>query len=247
MKKHNKKDNYILTRKQIIFLNKFVMIVVVLIFMIILVWYFKLNLYFTDRNVWYYHLGDIYYSAGEYSKALQYAKKAVHNGYENPEVHRLLVKTYLRIRKFDEAKEELTSSKGLNGSSFYYREMGKIMRIQGMLNESLYYHKKGVEEFPFSKHAVGSFLDLGLTYLELNETENALIYLNKSKVLVEQFSQSDFLNKNGLLGQIHMGLGYVYQIKGLHQKAEEEFKIVNSFKLHKIQYISILSPNYEDH
>lgn len=238
MSKSNKESVFL--DNQTSFLNKLIIFVVIFVLVISFLWYFKLNLYFTDKYSWYIHMGNKYHSIGEEVRALQYAKKAIRIDPERPEARHVIIKVYMTERKFEKAKKELILLKELGESSIYYRYMGLIMREQDMIDESLHFFKKGIEKDAYSapNHvSVRLRIGVSIAYLKLNDTENAFKYLNQGKDLAERSYQDDPLRKRYSLAKIHAGLGFAYQKKGLHQKAEEEFKISESFKPGSVQYV----------
>ena len=199
--------------------------------MVSFLWYFKLSLYFTDRYLWYVYIGEKHYEVSnaitnvEDSESLKYADKAIQLNPDRLEAYRLKVRTFIELKLFSKAEEELYLSKEMNDSGFYYSYMGRIMQEKGMLDDPIDYFSKGIKEYPFF---AGNYINLGLDYLRIGDTENAFKYLNRSQSLVEQLSSKEFLKKRRL-GLIHAGLGLIYREQGLDEKAEEEFKIAKKY------------------
>ena len=242
------KNNF--TDVKIKFFTMVIIVIIITILIINIVIYSKLNLYFSDRYLWYVQMGYKHYDisidvrAAKESRILEYANKAIQLDPKRPEAHKLSVEYYYLWVHFNDTKtllpqlkEELVILKDMNESSFYYKTMGRIMREQNMLNESLFYFKKAIEEDPFF---VDNNVGLGLVYLKLGDTENAFKYLNQSKSLVESTYPNQPIKKRFNLVAIHTGLGFIYQEKRLYQKAEMEFEIAKSINLKDFNRISDL-------
>jgi len=223
--KNLKGEKYFLSKNKIGVINKLFIIAIIFIFIISLLWYFKLNLYFTDKYDWYVYLGNKHLEGGMNNKALDYANKAVGYDEDRSEAYKLKIKIYLKGLYKDD--EELSPLKDENRPYFYYIYAGFILREQGMLNEALYYFKKSIEVDPFF---IDGHIGLGLTYLKMDDIENAFKYLNQSKKFLGQSYISGSSEYQDALLLIHMGLGIIYKKKGFQQKAEEEFKIVESIR-----------------
>lgn len=222
-----------------------ILVIVTYIIIIIFVNY-KLSLYFTDKYLWYVYMGYKYHYLTDISqgnKPLIYADKALNLGQNRSDVHKLRAEYYYWLSFYDKSEEvlselnkELSILKNMNESSFYYRNMGLILREQDKLNESLHYLKKAIIEEPnsFENH-----LELSLVYLKADDIENALKHLNQSRFLIETQPTTKMI-KDYILAANHLALGLLYLKEGLDQEADAEFKIARTISSMYYERISEL-------
>ena len=95
MKKYNKHH---FSNKKIELLNKLIIIMIILVLISSLFWYFKPNLYFTNKYDWYMHMGNKHYENHAHitdrkgNMALKYTEKAIKLDPKRPEAYVLKVK-----------------------------------------------------------------------------------------------------------------------------------------------------------
>jgi len=218
MKKVGKRKYYFLDER-IKFFRRLFVIIIMLVFIVGLLWYYKPSLYFTDKAGWYTDMGFEYFNIYKYQKAFEYANKALSLDPDKLKARELRAKIFIRWDRYYFAEKELgylLADPSYLPSYYYYKGLLKLK--QNSLNESITYFEKSIVEDPL--FAPGYFY-IGLVYLKKDDLDNALAYFNQGKVYVDQSTDE-------IGADIHVGLGFVYQKKGLYQKAEEEFKIAES-------------------
>ena len=216
---------------------KVMTLIVILIFVIGLITFYEPSLYFKDRYLWYTYIGNKYHDIGKGDLALKYAHNAVFLDTTRPEAHKLRTRIYEARDMYNKAQQELSFLKSMNETSFYYRHLGRMMLEQDKPNESLAYFKKAFEEDPFY---APNMVRLGLVYLKMNDTKNAIKYLIMSKDFVyESFPEQPRLRRE-VFGTIHAGLGFAYEQKGEYEKANDEFKKAKAFYHRSIENVRAL-------
>ena len=213
-------------------LNTILIAIALFIFLTGLFFYFKMNIYFTDRYLWYTGMAAKYNDIGEYSRALRYAEKAILLDSERVEMRKETAKLYINFGDSEKAKQELYF---LNGSAYYYWGMGYISLQEDDAAEAIKYFRAGVERHPSEGT---NYLGAGLAYLKLNETEQAFAYLNSSIAMIEE--NSDSIKGKGLLGMAHAGLGIIYKREGSVQQSAWQFKTADSTYPRSVQRVSTL-------
>jgi len=212
----------IITKKIVIVLT----LIVFLVSVFDLITFYEPCLYFKDKYLWYTHIGGKHYDMQKEDYGLKYLRKALTLDPLRPEAHVLSARIYESLHMYSRAQQELSLLKSLNETSFYYRHMGRIKLEEYKLNESLSYFKKAYEEDPL--YAPNN-VRLGLVYLKVNETENAVRYLIMGKSLVnESFPEQPKLRRD-IFGTIYAGFGFVYERNGEYKKSNEAFEIAESF------------------
>jgi tetratricopeptide (TPR) repeat protein len=123
-------------------------------------------------------LSDAYYYNREYDKAIEQGHKAVEWNPAFPVAHACLGRAYLQTGQGNEAIEHLELARDHSGESpvmlgllsFGYGKCKRQAQAQALL-ERLFNHKKTEYVPPYL---------VGLAYLGLGETENALTWLEKA-------------------------------------------------------------------
>lgn len=242
MKYYNKKNKYFLGKAK--FINKLVLITAIFILLLSLFWYFKLNLFLNDRYDWYVY--SAYKNMGINSeKALDYANKAIEIDYNRPEAYYEKVRVLIGLRRYSEAEAEMKAFKirFQEHLPYYYWRMGWIKLNQNRANESMMYFENGIE---YSGNNGKNFLPFyyagkGYFYLKYGDFENALSNFNWSLRYISYINESSYSHRkyNNLKKRIeydkesaaayaHAGMSAAYQGLGMHQKAQEELKTVES-------------------
>ncbi len=146
--------------KKIIYFQKIAVMTLVLIFIISLSFYFKFGMYYADRYGWYINFADENFNKGNLHIALAYANKAIGLDDVKKEAYAIRAMIYVILQRYDLSEMDFNTLKykALENNDkeslyYYYRSMGVLRLRQGILNESLEYLNKGIEEEYLEKDA----------------------------------------------------------------------------------------------
>lgn len=213
------------SKNQIRTANKSILFIFIIIIVLVSSWHFRPSLYLNDRYSWYIYMAEKKLNFDE-KGAFSYIEKAIELDAERTEAYKQIIITYRFLGMADKAEKELASSKRLNGSLFYYINLGEIALEKGKLNESIHFFKEGMEKFPDSP---GNSIGIGFVYLKMNDTENAIRYFNESSLLLERYKIIP-IGRQRLSARLHAGLGFAYQQRGELEKADKELEIAESIQ-----------------
>ena len=237
-------------------INRLTIVVVIIVFIAGLFWYFKLNLFFSDRYDWYMYM-SFKYTNLDSEKSMEYANKAIELNPEKPEGYYRKIRIFTALEKYEQVEIWLDDFKKRFPEllPYYYWRMGLIRLNQNTLNASREYFEEGVKSLNNEKDIFLSFYYVGLGIIDLKNRnfEEALGYFNESLLYVEYTDKSLFgiresynveeiveYNQNLVTGYAHAGMGFAYQELGLNQKAQEEFEIAGEYDRDSFNYIQTL-------
>lgn len=224
------------TLKKFRIVNRAVILSSILLSLFLALYFFKPGLYLSDRYSWYLYIADKQQDVGR-QDALDYIEKAIRLDGERAEGHEKKVEFYRGFGMPGKAEKELLSSNRLNGSSFFYSHLGYALLDQGRAKEALSIYNRGLEIYPPSER---DLLGVGLAYLILNDTDEAIEHLEKSRSLITESTYLSPRERQRLSSRTHAGLGFAYQQKGDFERAREEFESASSIQKESIPYVSIL-------
>lgn len=222
--------------RRLAYVNKVLLVTVLLVIVVGFFWAYRLPLFFSDRYDWYIYLSARYSLIGDYKTSLDYANLALRMDQKRAGAHIKLVENFFSGGDYALAENELNNWKRLDNSilPIYYHRLGVIRLRQGLLNESKIYFEKGISENHLVPH---NYIGMGLLNLRSKNLDLSLKYFNTSLQLLDAPFYEHYDSSYRLMfenheifyrAEIHAAMAQAYSEKGLEDKALREQKIALS-------------------
>jgi len=212
----------------------------ILIFLIFLI-LFSCSTIKTNKNVAieYFELGNEYYNLAKYDKAVTYFSKSLEYNSNNYDTIINLILSYQKLNKYDNAENIIYKNYKKTISDFSNKLLlllGNNFYLQGKYNLAL----KTYEEYlNINKTDSNCLFNIGLSYLKLDEPDNAINYLLKA-----------YDNKNDHIPSIY-NIAEYYHSKKDYQKSINFFLLLekldsnNSDVFYRLGDLEYLLEEYE--
>lgn len=188
--------------------------------LLLLGWYFRVDLALADPYEWHVHMGEKYWMVNDVPQAVEHIKKALAMDASRPGAHEMMAVYYSNMGLVGRMEQEVEHLRGYPEYEFQYHLLrGEVFQGQGRLAEAVEEYWKALRlggvKYPHI------YLNLGVIYMQLGNFSSA----------ADSFREGISFMKTGasLIGPdrkyvatLHAGLGFAYEELGMRDAAEEE-------------------------